>query len=155
MIVKVAQLCPILCHPMVYAVHGILQARTLEWVAFPFSRESSQPRDWTQVSHIAGGFFTSWATREAPKAIYLFLKTVWCVYTCMRIHIIHTHIFNVIEIILWWHSKKCTWSCPCSRHTTLQPQESLEGWVSSILVDIWSLREAHDQEDGRLERWAS
>ena len=46
-------------------VHGILQARILEWVAFPFSRGSSQPRDRTQVSHIAGSFFTSWATREA------------------------------------------------------------------------------------------
>ena len=42
----------------------ILQARTLEWVAFPFSGGSSQPRDQTQGSHIAGGFFTSWATRE-------------------------------------------------------------------------------------------
>jgi len=44
---------------------GILQASTLEWVAFPFSRGSSQPRDQTQVSHMADGFFTSWATREA------------------------------------------------------------------------------------------
>ena len=52
---------------MGYAVRGILQARMLEWVAFPFSRGSSQPRDQTQVSHIAGGFFTSWATREALK----------------------------------------------------------------------------------------
>ena len=43
-------------------VHGILQARLLEWVAFPFSRGSSQPRDRTQVSCIAGGFFTSWTT---------------------------------------------------------------------------------------------
>ena len=47
--------------------HGILQARRLEWVAFPFSRVSSQPRDRTQVSHIAGRFFTSWATREAQS----------------------------------------------------------------------------------------
>ena len=46
---------------------AILQARILEWVAFPFSRESSQPRDRTQVSRIAGGFFTSWATREAQE----------------------------------------------------------------------------------------
>ena len=44
---------------------GILQARILEWVAMPSSRESSQPRDLTQVSHIADGFFTIWATREA------------------------------------------------------------------------------------------
>ena len=45
--------------PMEYTVHGILQARILELVVFPFSRGSSQPRDQTQVSHIAGGFFTS------------------------------------------------------------------------------------------------
>ena len=45
-------------------VHGILQARILEWVAIPFSRGSSQPKDKTQVSQIAGRFFTSWTTRE-------------------------------------------------------------------------------------------
>ena len=56
---KVAQSCPTLCDPMDYTVHGILQARILEWVAISFSKGSSQPRDWTQVSHIAGGFFTS------------------------------------------------------------------------------------------------
>ena len=57
--VKVTQSCPTLCRPMDYTVHGILQARILEWVAFPFSRGSSQPRDQTQVSGIAGRFFTS------------------------------------------------------------------------------------------------
>ena len=56
---KVTQSCPTLCNPMDYTVHGILQARILEWVAFPFSRGSSQPRDRTQVSCIAGKFFTS------------------------------------------------------------------------------------------------
>ena len=65
--VKVAQLCPTFCDPMHYTVHGILQARILEWVAFPFSRGSSQPRDWTQVSCIAGRFFTTRATREAQE----------------------------------------------------------------------------------------
>ena len=59
LIVKVAQLCLTLYDPMDYTVHGILQARILDWVAFPFSRGSSQPRDQTQVSHIAGGFFAS------------------------------------------------------------------------------------------------
>ena len=48
------------------SVHGILQAGILEWVAIPFSRESSQPRNRTWVSCIAGKFFTVWATREAP-----------------------------------------------------------------------------------------
>ena len=50
-----------------YIVHGILQARILEWVVFPFSRGSSQPRDQTPVSRIAGRFFTSWITREAQE----------------------------------------------------------------------------------------
>ena len=57
--VKVTQSCPTLCDPMNYAVHGILQARIPEWGAFPFSRGSSQPRDQTQVSCIAGRFFTT------------------------------------------------------------------------------------------------
>ena len=56
---KVAQLCLALFGPMKYTVHGILQARILEWVAFLFSKVSSQPRDQTQVSCIAGRFFTS------------------------------------------------------------------------------------------------
>jgi len=64
--VRVSQSCPTLCDPLDYTVHGILQVKIPEWVAGPFSRRSSQPRDWTQVSHIAGRFFTSWATREAP-----------------------------------------------------------------------------------------
>jgi len=50
---------------MDYTVPGILQARILERVAIPFSRESSQPRDLTQVSHIVGGFYASWNTKEA------------------------------------------------------------------------------------------
>ena len=49
-----------------YKVHWILQSRILEWVAIPFSRGSSQPRDQAQVSHIAVRFFTNWAIREAP-----------------------------------------------------------------------------------------
>ena len=48
-----------LCDPMGYIVHGIIQTRILEWVAFPFSRGSSQPEDWAQVSRITGRFFTS------------------------------------------------------------------------------------------------
>ena len=65
--VKVAQSCLTLWNPMDCTVHGILQARILQWVAFPFSRRSSQSRDRTQVSLIAGGFFTNWAPREAPQ----------------------------------------------------------------------------------------
>ena len=79
-----AQLCLILCNPMDCgppgsSVHGILQARILDWVAISSSRGSSQPRDCTQVSHLAGGSFTSWATREALLSIVLhkFTSTVY------------------------------------------------------------------------------
>ena len=58
----------------IYKVHEILQARILESIAFPFSRGSSQPRDRTQVSHITGGFFTSWAIREALMNYCMILK---------------------------------------------------------------------------------
>ena len=68
--VLVAQSCPTLCDPMVCSppgssVHGILQARILEWVAMPSSRGSSWVKDQTRVSCTAGRFFTIWATREA------------------------------------------------------------------------------------------
>ena len=52
------------------SIHGIIQARILERVAMPSCRGSSQPRDQTLVSHIAGGFFTIWATREAFGSVY-------------------------------------------------------------------------------------
>ena len=71
--VKVAQSCLTLCNPMGYSppgssVHEIFQARVLEWVAIPFSRGSSWPRDWIWISGIAGRYFTSWATRGLPPA---------------------------------------------------------------------------------------
>ena len=69
--VLVTRSCLTLCDSMDYSplgssVHGILQARILEWVDSPFSRGSSQPRDWTWVSCIAGRFFTIWATKGSP-----------------------------------------------------------------------------------------
>ena len=85
----VAQWCMTLCYPMDCSssgssVHGVSQARILEWVAISFSRGSSRPRDQTFiscVSCIAGGFFTCWATGEAPhvsvsasKSKYLYLN---------------------------------------------------------------------------------
>ena len=63
---KVAQSCLTLWDPLDYTVHGILQARILEWVAISFSRESSQPRDRTQISPIAGRFLPAEPQRK-PK----------------------------------------------------------------------------------------
>ena len=66
---------PMDCSPPGSPVHGILQARILEWVAISFSRGSYRPRDQTQVSCTAGGFFIVWATREA-KALPDFMGEV-------------------------------------------------------------------------------
>ena len=79
------QLCnPMDCSLSGSSVHGIFQARILEWIAISFTRGSSWPRAGTWVSQIAGRFFTIWATREAPQ-IYVSsleinekLKKVWC-----------------------------------------------------------------------------
>ena len=81
--ILVTQLCltfcnPMDCIPLGSSIHGIFQARVLEWVAISFSRGSSQPRDWTWVSCIAGRFFTVWATREA---LYLLMSCIICKYT--------------------------------------------------------------------------
>ena len=77
---EVSQSCPTLCGPVDCSLpgssgHGILQARGLEWVAISFSRGSSQPRDWTRVSHIGGRCFNLWATREARKELYDYITT--------------------------------------------------------------------------------
>ena len=72
----VAQSCPTLCDPMDNSLpgsflHGISQARIVEWVSIPFSRVSSWPRGQTWVSHIASRFFTVWAIREGPPPMEL------------------------------------------------------------------------------------
>ena len=75
---EVAQSCPTLCDPVDCSppgssVHGILQARVLEWVAISFSRGSSRPRDRTQVSRTAGRRFNLRGTREAHRYLSNFL----------------------------------------------------------------------------------
>ena len=74
-----------------HTLHGILQAGILEWVAAPFSRESSQPRDWTQVSHIAGRFFYQLSHQSRPKLGNEYVKTVYC----------HPAYLNYSEYIIW------------------------------------------------------
>ena len=92
---KVAQLCLTLCNPMDSTVHGTLQARILEWVAFPFFRGSSQPRDRTQVSHFAGDSLPA-EPQGKPKNIgvgsLLLLQQIfptqesnWCLLHCRQI----------------------------------------------------------------------
>ena len=81
---EVAQSCPTPCDSTDYSlpgssVHGVLQARVLEWVAISFSRGSSWPRDWNQVSGIVGRRFTVWATSPFWRRSALgFLWKEWC-----------------------------------------------------------------------------
>ena len=70
---------------------GILQARILEWAAMPSTKGSSWPRDWTQVSCIAGGFFAIWVTREAHCTSYLYYIIVICGHILLCFYIMHSH----------------------------------------------------------------
>ena len=118
--VLVTQSCPILCNPMDCnppdsSVHVILQARILEWVVIPFSRGSSQPRDWTWVSCIASSFFTIWATKEAQ--FYLLQFITWNIVLCLYITFIRVGIvlrdfilwrlhYGLLLVYLWYFSRK-------------------------------------------------
>ena len=83
--VKVTQLCPTLCNPINYTIHGILPARILEWVAFPYSRGSSQPRDQTQVSHISGRSFITEPQGKPRKNYVICIYVFACLHkTCSR-----------------------------------------------------------------------
>ena len=107
---EVTQSCPTLCDPMEcslpgFSVHGIFQARVLEWVAISFSRRSSWPRDWTQVSCIVSRRFTVWATREihlCQSVLLIFSYKSCVVYGLTSKSLLH------FESILVYGVKKCS-----------------------------------------------
>ena len=97
---EVAQLCPTLCDSMDCnlpgsSIHGIFQARILEWVSISFSRRSPQPRDWTWVSHIIGRRFTIWATMQVtfPMLIHI------CVFLPQTPHFESLHLKTLTEAL--------------------------------------------------------
>ena len=109
---KSFQSCPTICNPMDCSppdssIHGILQARILEWIAMPSSRESSQPRDGTWVFKSPAwvdGFFTASATWEAY--IYIYIGAIYIyIYIYILLYITYTHIFILLlpyPFICWW-----------------------------------------------------
>ena len=106
------QLCRALCDPMDYtplgsSVHSILQARILEWVAMPSSRGSFQPRDGTQVSCTAGGFFTIWATREVKHmGIYIKALENYLKYSVLMKHFYYCDLnLNKVGVEFCWESQ--------------------------------------------------
>ena len=109
---------PMDCSPPGSSVHGILQAKTLEWVASPFSRGSSHPRDRTQGSCIASGFFTSWATRKPLMK------------PCL-----HTKVLSSTLVIMMVFNQQYLYSLKCtSTHVILWPSSSQEWreWSSGV-----------------------
>ena len=111
--VLVTQSCPtpydpIDCHPPGSSVHGMLQARILEWVAIPFSRGSSWPRDQNSVSCTVGRFFTIWATNwERLKDSHFFLRR-------KQSHQ-QQYIWSAAQLIMSMFRQKKTWTVPSHR----------------------------------------
>ena len=126
--VLVTQLRPTLCNsvdcsPPGFSVHGILQARILEWVAIPSSEGSSLSRDWTQVSCIAGGFFTIWATTEAYNGVQ-YQRTSRSLLTYTR--------------SVGWKLETCSALAPVAAWTVDAVCISLAQVIAiAALIDIW------------------
>ena len=104
---EVTQLCLTLWYPMDcslpgFSIHGIFQARVLKWVAISFSRGSSRPRDRTWVSHIAGRFFTVWATRKSQVCWEFWFQMG--VRVCPVLLLIMDLIiwFFFFSLLMWW-----------------------------------------------------
>ena len=143
---EVAQSCPTLCHPvdcslLGSSIHAILQARILEWAAISFTRGSSQPRDWTRVSHIAGRCFTLWATRvvityfqfnSVPQSCPTLCDPVDCSMPGFPVHhqlleLAQAHVYQISDAIQPSHPL----SSPSSPAFNLSQHQGLFKWVSS------------------------
>ena len=143
---EVAQSCPTLCHPvdcslLGSSIHEILQARILEWAAISFTRGSSQPRDWTRVSHIAGRCFTLWATRvvityfqfnSVPQSCPTLCDPVDCSMPGFPVHhqlleLAQAHVYQISDAIQPSHPL----SSPSSPAFNLSQHQGLFQWVSS------------------------
>ena len=122
-------ICVRLCATHWTVVHEVLQASILEWIPFPFSRGSSEPRDRTQVSCIAGGFFTSWTSREAhfletfnQNWVLNFVKSFLCIYWDDRMVFIFQFV-NMVYHIGWF----------------VYIEESLHPWDKAHLIMMYEL----------------
>ena len=157
--VKVTQSCLTLCEPMDYTVHEILQAWILEWVAFPSSRGSSWPRDWIQVFHIVGRFFTSWATRKpsywewckVAKGIDCF-SDLWETDRKLTKEMKSIFPLFLMELLRQSRSSKCcvllSWSSDwqvtlASRSPASSEQVMAPGWCHLVLLKCTSFLYAH------------
>ena len=129
------------------AIHGIFQARILEWAAISFSRGSSQPRDQTRVSCIADRHFTVWVTREAPNLltkVHLIKAMVFPVvmYRCesWTIKKAECRIIDVFEPLCWRRLLWVPWTARRSNQSILKeidPEYSLEGLMLKLRLQYY------------------
>ena len=126
-----AHSCPTLCDPMDCSlpgssIHGIFQARVLEWIAISFSRRSSRSRDWTWVSRIVGRCFTDWATREVHK--------IWEEYI-----ILNAILYKVLSLGIFWII--CEGGTMCWENSVLYyqyvPLNYMHVWIFYWSSSIW------------------
>ena len=126
---EVTQSCPTLCDPMDSlpgsSVHGILQARILEWVAISFSRGPSWPRDRTQVSCIAGRCFTIWATREAKINLDSILKS-GDITLPTKVCLVKALVFFSSHVWMWELDYKENWAMKNWCYWTIMLEKTLE-----------------------------
>ena len=133
----VGQSCPTLCNPTDCnppgsSVHGILQARILEWAAISFSRESSQPRDWTSLSCIGRQILYCWTTREAPE-----LVIIWALYLLLP------------PDICGWPEGTVFLAVPQVRRHSLRSRD-----LSKILWPQWILRLLLESRPPKCHMWS-
>ena len=131
---KSLQSCPTLCDPMNcsppgFSVHGILQTRILEWVAISFSRGSSQPTDWSQVSCIVGGFFTT-APHGEPTCVCVGMHT----HTYINMHT-YTYILLLLLLLSCFSH---VWLCDPTDHSP--PGSSVHGIFQARVLE-WGATE--------------
>ena len=137
---------------MDYTVHGILQARILEWVAVSFSRGSSQPRDRTQVSHIAGRFFTSGATGKPKNTGAGSLSLLQWIFLTQELKQGVLHCRRILYQLIYQGNPQKKWDSNAEgiNQRTREGPSALASWVS--FRDWWGVEEKASCSCGWSER---
>ena len=146
-----------LCDPMDYSlqgssVHRIYQARILEWLAISFSRGSSQPRDWTWVSCIAGRLLTGWVRREVQKSESdsVLFGSLWL----LQARILEWVAFSLLQWI--FPTQESNWGLLHCRRILYQlsyqgnPNKGREGWITKGYEATFRVDGNIDYSDGSM-----